>query len=200
MTAEDLDEIVQTEVAATERSVSNLDSICDTTLVGITFLLAGLATWGGFALGRIIDHGIRPLFAWPFLVLLVLSGVATTAAVSHIVTGLFPRQFYTEQVGETLVESPWNPLSRSDTSQSALLDRAQSTTPETYVEEFIDRYDGTAAVDNPSDFSRIRLRNLKIVAERKAVATGNGLAWFRLAVVCFLGTLVYGGVLVLLAT
>ncbi|RQG91808.1 hypothetical protein [Natrarchaeobius chitinivorans] len=199
MKADATEEIVEDELRMTEKSVANLDSICDTTLVGITFLFAGIATWGAFGFGEVSSGSISTTQAWPFLGFIVLSGVATTVAVSYIIRGLFPRQFYTEEVGETILHSTWLPGIGSGTSQSAILDRARSTTAEAYVSEFIESYDPEDEIETHEKFSKVKLRNLKAIAGIKAKLTGKGLLWFQLGVLFFLASLLYGGVLVVLS-
>ena len=82
--------LAKQEANDTFSSITVLDSICDTTIVAITFLLTELVGWVGFALPR-----IQSTDAWSTVIILILvSAGFTFCNVHYIVKSLSPRAFY----------------------------------------------------------------------------------------------------------
>lgn len=185
-------DIARDEADETFKSIANLDNIGDTAIVGITFLLAALGTWTTFIFPELEGYPRIRLF---FVLLVVISVLATIASVYYLVNSLAPRQFYGEGVGERFLDHQWIPWLNDDPVDLERFSRTEIESPqdlETAVERWIDRYDGDTRVDSEEAFVYSRLLNYKLVARQKARNAAYGMAFLRIAIVV-LGLVVITG-------
>lgn len=175
--------IARDEADETFESIANLDNIGDTAIVGITFLLAALGTWTTFIYPALEGHpAVRVLF----VLLVVISVLATIASVYYLVNSLAPRQFYGGNVGERFLDHHWIPWLNDDPVNLERFSRTEIDSPadlEGAVEGWIDRYDADTRVDSEEAFVYSRLLNYKLVARHKARNAAYGIAFLRLAIV-----------------
>lgn len=186
-------EIAEAEADETFRSISNLDSISDTAIVGITFLLAALGTWITFAYSRLAG------MLWAqglFVALGVLCVLMIVLSISFLTDALAPRKFYGEGVGQRFLDHRWLVWRNDDPVDLQRYSRdGDIETPadlEDAVESWIDDYDQDTTVDSKTAFEYARLLNYKVVARQKARNTAYGMAFLRIAVVALAGLIVVG--------
>jgi hypothetical protein len=185
-------DIARDEADETFKSIANLDSIGDTAIVGITFLLAALGTWTTFIFPELDGH---PTVRLAFVLLVAISVLATIASVYYLVNSLAPRQFYGEGVGERFLDHQWIPWLNDDPVELERFSRTDIDSPadlEAAVEGWIDRYDADTRIDSQEAFVYSRLLNYKLVARQKARNAAYGMAFLRIAIVV-LGVLVITG-------
>lgn len=190
--AEELESIALAEADDTFQSITDLDSICDTTLIAVTFVLAAIATWTAFAFDRLSSS--RWLQAL-FVVAVILTVLVLALAVNQLVRALFPRAFTGSRVGERF---PSGHLLRTETQGPSVgiarFDEViQEDDPdlEAELEDWLDEYTADGVTDE-RDYRLARLFNYKIVARQKARHTARGLAWFRISLVMFLVVAIIG--------
>lgn len=190
--AEELESIALAEADDTFQSITDLDSICDTTLIAVTFLLAAIATWTTFAFDRLSSS--RWLQAL-FVIAVIVTVLVLALAVNQLIRALFPRAFSGPQIGRrfpnshllgTRTQGPGVDVMRF----SEVL---QEEDPELAVEleSWLDEYTA-AGVSDERGYRLARLFNYKTVARKKAQYTARGLAWFRVSLVGFLIAVVIG--------
>ncbi len=186
--------VARIEGEETFQSISNLDNIGDTAIVGITFLLAALGTWVTFAYPRLSS---TPVIRGAFVLLALASVAATLASMYYLVDSLAPRRFYGDGVGDRFLDHKWLPWLNDDPTDLDRFSRTEIDSPadlERAVEEWIDGYDEDTEIDSEAAFQYSRLLNYKLVARHKARNTAYGMAFLRLAVVC-LGLVITVGIL-----
>ena len=187
-------EIATKEGDDTFESITDLDNLNDTALVGVTFLLTALVTWTAFAYSRVVE--IQWL-AYTYVTLTVGCLVAAIGCVYFLTTALSPRGFYGERVGESFFTHRWlvwrngDPLNVSNFERIA---ESEGVELESSVDDWIDGYDPNCTIDSYEDFVYSRLLNYKYVARIKAHNTAYAMALFRIAIV-LLGLLVVLGLL-----
>ena len=186
-------EIARDEAEETAQSISNLDNIGDTAVVGITFLLAALGTWAGFVYNNITAV---PQLRILFVAIASLSVGTTVLSMYFLAESLVPRQFYGDGVGDRFLNHRWLLWRNDDPAGIDGFERhgdieSPSDLKDT-VEDWIEEYDGETAVDSEEMFIYSRLLNYKLVARHKARNTAYGMALLRIAVVC-LGVLILVG-------
>ncbi len=184
-------EIATKEGNDTFESITDLDNLNDTALVGVTFLLTGLVTWTAFAYSRVIE--IQWL-AYTYFSITIGCVVATVGCVYFLTTALSPRGFYGENVGDSFLKHKWLIWRNSDPLNVSNFERVADTEETdlgSNVDDWINGYDPTRAIDSYEEYVYSRLLNYKYVARIKAHNTAYAMALFKIAVVLF-------GVLVLL--
>lgn len=186
--------IARREADDTFQSIANLDSIGDTAIIGITFLLAALGTWVTFAFPRL---SASPPLRVAFVLIALASVFTTVASVYYLVDSLAPRRFYGSAVGERFLDHKWFPWRNDDPTDLERFARTDIDSPADLrraVEAWIEAYDEDTTVDSEEAFAYSRLLNYKLVARHKARNTAYGMAFLRLAVV-MLGVLIAVGLL-----
>jgi uncharacterized membrane protein YkgB len=185
--------IARDEAAETAQSISNLDNIGDTAVVGITFLLAALGTWVGFVYSNV---AAVPQLRVLFVAIASLSVVATVLSMYFLAESLVPRQFYGDGVGDRFLDNRWLLWRNDDPAGINGFERhGDIESPDDLqdaVEEWIEEYDGETTVESEEMFIYSRLLNYKLVARYKARNTAYGMALLRIAIVC-LGILILVG-------
>ncbi|MFC6864372.1 hypothetical protein ACFQGE_13000 [Halomicroarcula sp. GCM10025817] len=186
-------EIAKAEADETFRSISNLDSISDTAIVGITFLLAALGTWITFAYNRLAG------LLWAqglFVALGVVCVLMIVLSITFLTDALAPRKFYGEGVGQRFLDHRWlvwrndDPVDLQRYARSGDIETPADL--EDAVESWIDDYDQDTTVDSKTAFEYARLLNYKVVARQKARNTAYGMAFLRIAVVALASLIVVG--------
>lgn len=185
-------EIATKEGNDTFDSITDLDNLNDTALVGITFLLTALVTWTAFAYSRVIE--IQWL-AYSYITITIGCLVAAIGCVYFLTTALSPRGFYGEDVGQSFFTHKWllwnnqDPLSLSNFERVGGSDEKELGS---HVDDWIDGYDPNRSINTYEDFMYSRLLNYKYVARIKAHHTAYAMALFKIATV-LLGLLVLLG-------
>lgn len=190
--AEELESIALAEADDTFQSISDLDSICDTTLIAVTFLLAAIATWTAFAFDRLFSP--RWLQA-VFVIAVILTVLMLALAVNQLVRALFPRAFTGTEIGDRFPSSHLFGTGTQSPGVDVLRfnEVLQEDDPDLAVEleSWLDEYTA-AGVTDERGYRLARLFNYKIVARQKAQHTARGLAWFRVSLVAFLIVVIIG--------
>lgn len=187
-------EIADAEAADTFESISNLDEICDTTLIAVTFLLAAVATWTAFAYGRL---EATPRLQLLFGVFVIASVGVLILSVNQLVRALSPRAFYGQKVGEAFGDGVLSMGSASgpstDVSRFAAVSRhpTEDVPLDVAFDEWLEEY-APREIEDRTEFALARLFNYKHVARVKAKHTSRGLAWFRLSIILFVVIVVIG--------
>lgn len=197
---EELAAIALAEADDTFQSITDLDSICDTTLIAVTFLLAAIATWTAFAFGRLASTTwVQYLFAFA----VVSTVVIVALSVNQLIRALFPRAFAGQAVGERFASGRllnWRQEAPDTDFQwfEQVTQKQDESNLEIELEEWLDDY-APSEVDDIDSYQFARMFNYKTVARRKAHHTARGLAWFRVSLIAFLLVVVLGltGTLVL---
>jgi len=190
---EELSAIAHAEADDTFQSITDLDSICDTTLIAITFLLAAIATWTAFAFGRLAST-VR--IQYLFTVLVVGTLVVVALSVNQLIRALFPRAFSGQAVGERftsgrLLQGGQEKPETDFQWFERILDEQEETDLEVGLEEWLDEYT-PSGVDDAESYQLARMFNYKTVARRKAHHTSRGLAWFNVSLIAFLVVVIVG--------
>ncbi|WP_330632624.1 hypothetical protein [Halocatena halophila] len=190
-------EIATQEANDTFQSISNLDSICDTSIVGITFLLTAIVGWAGFALPRLPDRSP----AWLGVAgTVVLGAVAIFISSFYIVKSLIPRAFYTDSVGEVLIDQPLVPGSTDPTTAIEATEQATGeSSSKAAFDHWLNQYGNDERITSAAAFQYARLFHYKTVAQMKATATTHAIVWFRVAVGCVVVSILVGTVGLILA-
>ncbi len=173
-------EIAIQEANDTFQSISNLDSICDTSIVGITFLLTAIVGWAAFALPRLPARSL----SW-----LGVAGTAVLGALAifissvYIVKSLIPRAFYTDSVGAVLIDKPLVPGSTDPTTAIEATEQATGEhSSKAAFDHWLSQYGNDERITSAATFQYARLFHYKTVAQLKATATTHAIVWFRVAV------------------
>lgn len=183
---ETISELAEREADETFASITDLDSISDTTVVGVTFLLSAIGVWTSFALDRFPDGSSAERL---FVVLSVLCVGTIGCSLYYLIGSLFPRYFYTDNVGSTFLPSPFPLLNRS----TAAADQFDGQTDlESSFEDWLDTYHGEVVVEDNAEFQFARFHNYKHVARIKAKNIAYGLAWLRISVFLFVLVIAFG--------
>lgn len=191
-------ELARREADETRESISDLDNISDTAIVGVTFLLAALGTWTSFVYDRLSDILILEI---TFIFFVLASAMCALIGVYYFARSLAPRQFYGEGVGDRFLEHPWLPFPKF----IAQNDKAEISRFETEPDEVEDTedlrekfrcwfkdYDPAFELETESGFDLSRFHNYKLVARYKARHTAYGMAYLRLSVLFFAFVLFVG--------
>ncbi|WP_435067758.1 hypothetical protein [Haloplanus sp. C73] len=179
--------IASQEADETFQSITDLDSICDTMIVAITFLMSALGVWTGFGYGRLSGF---PRVQLVFGALAALCMLATVLSVYHLSRSLFPRAFYGADVGAAFLDRPWVPFVGADSLDLSQFEHAADVDDvealDREFEAWLDRYNPDIDIETHAQFERARLFNYKYVARIKALHTARGIAYLRIAAVFLL--------------
>lgn len=189
----ELGDIARAENDDTFASITDLDSIGDTAVLAITFLLSAQVSLTTFVVGT---HTLSGNLRVAFVVLALATMGLVFWSLSAVVATLLPVGFYSGSAGEVLLENPWLPLRRSTSDQFGFLETADSDpveeTPDgddvpyrTVASAFVDAYSDRDKVTSVETYQFAKLAHYKRVGQRKAELTGLGLSRLRLAVLCF---------------
>lgn len=185
MDDETISELAKREADETFESITDLDSISDTTIVGVTFLLSAVGVWTSFALNRF------PSDSSPERLLVTLTGlciVTIGCSLYYLIGSLFPRFFYTSDVGTTFLSAPFPVPNRDTATADQFIDEDELKSS---FEGWLDAYHSETVVQDATDFQLARFHNYKHVARIKARNTAYGLAWLRISIFLFVLIVVF---------
>ncbi len=184
--------IAKKEGNDTFTSITDLDNLNDTALVGITFLLTALVTWTAFAYSRVVETLWLTI---SFFIIAIGCVAASIGCVYFLTAALSPRGFYGKNVGKPFLYHKWQIWKNNEPLNISNFERvedADNEDLESSVDDWIDRYDPNSSIDSYDDFVYSRLLNYKYVARIKAQHTAYAMALFKIAAV-LLGLLVLLG-------
>ena len=121
---EELSRIVEEESSETFESFTDIDSISDTTVLAITFLLSAQVTLSTVVVtsSLLASTVLRNVFIGMGFLTMVL----VFLSLNSIVKSLLPVGFYSRNVGETLLEYSWIPIGNSKPAQFGFLEERSS--------------------------------------------------------------------------
>lgn len=196
---DELYKIVKEETTETFESFTDLDSISDTTVLAITFLLSAQVTLSALLLdsSRLTDKWVEAVFIGIGLVTILFIFLSLNA----IVKALLPVEFYGSSAGEPILDHklffiPWSDpnqfsffgsSSSIETSGQGDTDTDERRTSARHVaENFVEGYNSAEEIQDYETYEYAKLRHYKQVGKRKAEYTGVGLEWLRYSVALFL--------------
>lgn len=185
-------QIAKDEGDETFESITDLDSINDTAIVGVTFLLAALVSWTAFAYDGIASHQLLSII---YIFLTVACAVTTATSVYYLTKALSPRGFYGEDVGESFLNYEWLLWRNDDPVDTSTFERTPTKNADQLtneVDELINQYEHSMSVDSYDDYIYARLLNYKHVARIKAHYTAYAMMLFRIAIVLLVLLIIMG--------
>lgn len=187
MNGEDRERIARREADDTFDSITDLDSICDTNLIAITFLLTALSSWTAFAFEHFDRIRQSDLLFGVYAALVVLCALSIAASVTYHVKSLAPRGFYGEALGKPFLEHWWEIPTRGDTAdadgyESRIADVSDAEELTAEFESWLDEYAPALTIDSAREFEIVRLFHYKAAARIKAKYTAYGVSLLRVSV------------------